>query len=118
MGDSTSAGQRFIHQLNQTRDALSNAAQHHDDRAIHISQAVHLLRGDMMVCARTVLAPAVADRLAALCEYMCTRLAYAELHDVDAPFGEVIRLLDELRRAWPSLDRTRVAASAATKVNA
>jgi flagellin-specific chaperone FliS len=60
------------------------------------------------------MAAQVANRLAALCEYMCARLTYAEVEGVDAPFSEVGRLLDDLRRASPSFDLTRSASPAAT----
>jgi flagellin-specific chaperone FliS len=101
------SGQRFLEYLDDALIALSSAGADPGGRAAYILQALQLLRGDMMSCARAVLTQTVAGRLAALCEYMCSRLHYAHVHGVDAPFAEVIRLLEDLRRAWPSLDRTR-----------
>ena len=112
MQENISPGQRFVNVLNQTRAAVLRASERPEERGIHIGQAVHLVRGDLMVCARAVMTRTVADRLAGLCEYMCARLGYAETHNVDAPFLEVIRLIDDLRRASPSLDRTRALAGA------
>jgi len=103
------SGQQFLDHLDDTLIALSSAGVDPAGRPAHILKALQLLRGDMMSCARAVLSPNVAERLGALCEYMCTRLHYAHVHAVDAPFTEVTRLLEDLRRAWPSLDRTRSA---------
>jgi hypothetical protein len=101
------SGQRFLEHLDDALIALSSAGADPGGRPAHILQALQLLRGEMMNCACAVLSPNVAERLGALCEYMCARLHYAHVHNVDAPFAEVTRLLEDLRRAWPSLDRTR-----------
>ena len=102
-----SHSRRFIQHLDEAIIALSSAGADRDARTAHIQHALALLRGEMMNCARAALTISVADRLTALCEYMCSRLDYAHVHGVDAPFAEVMRLLEDLRRAWPSLDRTR-----------
>lgn len=115
MHKSISPGQRFIAVANQTRGAVLKAVEFHEERGLYVGQAIHLLRNDVMLTARTAMGPRVADRLAALCEYMCTRLVYADVHNVDAPFYEVIRLLDDLKRASPSLDQTRAVATLATR---
>jgi hypothetical protein len=106
MQKSNSPGQPFINAINQTRAAIVSAAERRGERGVLIAQAIHLLRGNVVSCARSIMASGVADRLAALCEYMSSRLEYAEIHGVDAPLTEVIRLLDDLRRASPSLDHT------------
>ncbi len=105
-----SASERVMQQLDDAVIALSSAGADPEGRAFHIRTALQILGTDVMPGARALLSPAVADRLGALCEYMCTRLQYAHVHGVDAPFKEVIRLLEDLRRAWPSLDRTRASA--------
>jgi len=107
------SSQRFLDHIDDALIALSSAGVDPANRPAFILQAAHLLRGDIMSCARAVMSPHVADRLGALSEYMCARLHYAHVHNVDAPFAEVTRLLEDLRRAWPSLDRTRPARPAA-----
>jgi flagellin-specific chaperone FliS len=101
------SGRRFLEYLDDAMIALSSAGIDPEGRAACILQTLHLIRGDMMSCARAVLSPSVAGRLAALSEYMCSRLHYAHVHGVNEPFAEVMRLLEDLRRAWPSLDRSR-----------
>jgi len=48
----------------------------------------------------------LTERLAALYDYMCSRLLYANAHNVGAAFTEVAGLLRDLREAWASIANT------------
>jgi len=45
----------------------------------------------------------LAERLGALYDYMCSRLLYANAHNVSAPLTEVAGLLQDLREAWAGI---------------
>lgn len=47
----------------------------------------------------------LAERLASLYDYMCRRLAYANLHGDLGALDEVSRLLGDLREAWVQIGR-------------
>ncbi len=71
-------------------------------RVKNISKAIEIITMGL----KTSLDPQggeLADRLAALYDYMCSRLLHANAFSTDAPLVEVAGLLRDLRDAWSQI---------------
>lgn len=68
-----------------------------------IGKAIDIIDGGLKACLDHQAGGELSERLAALYEYMCTRLLYANLRNDRAALDEVARLLNELRGAWEEI---------------
>lgn len=69
-----------------------------------ISKAIEIIVNGLKVSLDMDAGGELAQRLAALYDYMAERLLYANLHNNRAAMDEVSRLLRDLREAWASID--------------
>jgi flagellar protein FliS len=88
--------------------ALSSAAvQMREKRSIEkgqsISRAIDIIANGLKASLDRNVGGELADRLAALYDYMCARLLQANLRDDMAALTEVTGLLGELRGAWEEI---------------
>jgi flagellar secretion chaperone FliS len=88
--------------------ALSSAAvQMREKRSIDkgqsISRAIDIIANGLKASLDRNVGGELADRLAALYDYMCARLLQANLRDDLAALTEVTGLLGELRGAWEEI---------------
>jgi flagellar secretion chaperone FliS len=88
--------------------ALSSAAvQMREKRSIEkgqsISRAIDIIANGLKASLDRNVGGELADRLAALYDYMCARLLQANLRDDVAALTEVTGLLGELRGAWEEI---------------
>jgi flagellar protein FliS len=65
-----------------------------------ISKAIEIINNGLKVSLDMEAGGELAERLAALYDYMTERLLYANLHSNRAALDEVATLLDGLREAW------------------
>lgn len=65
-----------------------------------ISKAIEIINNGLKVSLDMEAGGELAERLAALYDYMTDRLLYANLHSNRAALDEVATLLDGLREAW------------------
>lgn len=76
-----------------------------------ISKAVEIIVNGLKVSLDRDAGGVLADRLAALYDYMADRLVHANLHNSRPALDEVARLLQELAEAWSQINtRNTVAA--------
>lgn len=68
-----------------------------------ISQAIDIITNGLKASLDFSHGDELADRLAALYDYMGTRLLQANLHNDAAALSEVSRLLTELKTAWADI---------------
>lgn len=68
-----------------------------------IGKAIDIIDGGLKACLNHQAGGDLADKLAALYEYMCTRLLYANLRNDQAALAEVTCLLNDLRGAWEEI---------------
>lgn len=68
-----------------------------------ISKAIEIINNGLKVSLDMEAGGELAERLAALYDYMTERLLYANLHSNRAALDEVATLLDGLREAWMSI---------------
>lgn len=69
-----------------------------------ISKAIEIIVNGLKVSLDMDAGGELAQRLAALYEYMADRLLYANLHNNRAAMDEVAGLLRDLREAWASIE--------------
>lgn len=69
----------------------------------HISKGIEIISMGLAASLDPSAGGELADRLGALYEYMCRRLALANLQNNPAPIREVIDLLQGLRDAWAQI---------------
>ncbi len=72
-----------------------------------ISHAISIIDAGLKASLNKEVGGDLAHNLAALYDYMCQRLVYANLHNDGATLDEVSRLLAELRGAWESIRKTQ-----------
>lgn len=68
-----------------------------------IGNAINIIDGGLRACLDYNSGGQLAERLAALYEYMCNRLLHANLHNDRATLDEVAALLGELKSAWEEI---------------
>lgn len=68
-----------------------------------ISKAIEIIDTGLKACLDYRGGGDLAERLAALYEYMCNRLIHANLRNDNGALGEVSGLLRELRDAWQEI---------------
>ena len=93
--------------------ALSLAGQHMREKKIAekgkaISHAISIIEGGLKGSLNIKAGGEIAEKLAALYDYMCTRLLYANLKNSTAALDEVSRLLSELKGAWEEIAKKPV----------
>ncbi len=77
-----------------------------------ISQAISIIDAGLKASLNKEVGGDLAHNLAALYDYMCQRLVYANLHNDSTVLDEVSRLLTELRGAWESIRKPQGMAAA------
>ncbi len=82
-----------------------------------ISQAIDIIANGLQASLNFSAGDELANRLAALYDYMCTRLVHANLNNDAAALSEVSRLLGEIKSAWEEIadDPAAVSASGAAR---
>ena len=82
-----------------------------------ISQAIDIIANGLQASLNFSAGDELANRLAALYDYMCTRLVHANLNNDAAALSEVGRLLGEIKSAWEEIadDPAVVSASEAAR---
>ena len=80
-----------------------------------ISQAIDIIANGLQASLNFSAGDELANRLAALYDYMCMRLVHANLNNDAAALSEVSRLLGEIKSAWEEIadDPAAVSASGA-----
>lgn len=68
-----------------------------------ISQAIDIISNGLGASLNFSAGDELASRLAALYDYMCTRLLHANLHNDPAALKEVSYLLGEIKSAWEGI---------------
>lgn len=68
-----------------------------------IGNAINIIDGGLRACLDYNSGGELAERLAALYEYMCNCLLHANLHNDRATLDEVAALLGELKSAWEEI---------------
>ena len=81
-------------------------------KGMAISKAIEIIINGLKVSLDTNAGGELAERLAALYDYMSERLLYANLHNSQPALDEVAGLLATLREAWAEI-RSQVQPSAA-----
>jgi flagellar protein FliS len=77
-----------------------------------ISHAIEIIDGGLRACLDHKAGGELSERLAALYEYICNRLVYANLHNDQAALREAASLLGELKSAWEEIADDPAALSA------
>ena len=82
-----------------------------------ISQAIDIIANGLQASLNFSAGDELANRLAALYDYMCARLVHANLNNDAAALSEVGRLLGEIKSAWEEIadDPAVVSASEAAR---
>jgi flagellar protein FliS len=82
-----------------------------------ISQAIDIIANGLQASLNFSAGDELANRLAALYDYMCKRLVHANLNNDAAALSEVGRLLGEIKSAWEEIadDPAVVSASEAAR---
>jgi flagellar protein FliS len=68
-----------------------------------ISQAIDIISNGLGASLNFSAGDELANRLAALYDYMCTRLLHANVHNDQAALSEVSHLLGEIKSAWAEI---------------
>ena len=68
-----------------------------------VSKAINIITNGLKASLDTQAGGELAERLAALYDYMCARLLHANLHNQPAVLDEVSHLLAELKGAWEKI---------------
>ncbi|GAB4174357.1 MAG: flagellar export chaperone FliS [Rhodocyclaceae bacterium] len=101
--------------------AIAAAKQHMADADIEgkgrsLSKAIEIISNGLKASLNLEVGGELAGRLAALYDYMCQRLVYANLHDSQVTLDEVRSLLVELKEGWEEIGDAPPAAPAAGAV--
>lgn len=70
----------------------------------HITHAIEIISRGLQASLDPTVGGELSGRLNALYEYMCARLAFANLKNSTATILEVISLLKDLREAWSAIE--------------
>lgn len=83
------------------------------EKGTAVSKAINIITNGLKASLDMESGGELAERLAALYDYMVQRLLYANLKNQPAALGEVIALLTELRDAWAQIapEQQKVAAA-------
>lgn len=73
------------------------------EKGMAISKAINIITNGLKASLDMEAGGELADRLAALYDYMVQRLLFANLKNEPAALSEVITLLSELREAWAQI---------------
>lgn len=68
-----------------------------------VSRAINIIANGLKASLDMQVGGELAERLAALYDYMCTRLLYGNLHNHVPALDEVSHLLAELKSAWEQI---------------
>jgi len=68
-----------------------------------VSRAINIISNGLKASLDMQAGGELAERLAALYDYMCARLLHANLHNQPAALDEVSHLLAELKGAWEQI---------------
>ncbi|MCX7166917.1 MAG: flagellar export chaperone FliS [Rhodocyclales bacterium] len=82
------------------------------DKGEAISRAIDIVANGLRASLRFPAGDELPERLAALYDYMCTRLLHANLRNDPAALNEVSRLLAEIKSAWEEIGNDPAVASA------
>lgn len=98
--------------------AISTARLHLERNEIaakgqNISKAIDIINNGLLASLDKEAGGELAQNLAALYEYMCNRLLWANLKNDAAALDEVARLLGEIHGAWAEIAPGKLAARAA-----
>jgi flagellar protein FliS len=88
--------------------SIARALQHmreHEvaEKGVAISKAIEIIDGGLKASLDVEAGGPLAERLAALYEYMCLRLLHANMHDSEPALTEVASLLGEIKGAWEEI---------------
>jgi flagellar protein FliS len=75
----------------------------------NISRAIEIIESGLKASLDFESGGELAERLAALYDYMSSRLLYANLHSNSAALDEVMNLLNDLKGAWESIQTAAAA---------
>lgn len=81
------------------------------ERGRAISRAINIVASGLRASLNFSAGDELPNRLAALYDYMITRLAHANLHNDPAALQEVSRLLTEIKSAWEEIANDPAVAS-------
>lgn len=87
-------------------------AGHIEAKGNSVSKAIEIINAGLKASLDQSAGGDLAGRLAALYDYMCERLLYANLNDNTAAIDEVSGLLTGLREAWLSISPKKAEAAA------
>ena len=87
---------------------VASARQHMDARDIaakgeNISKAINIITNGLKASLNLEVGGELAERLAALYDYLCERLLFANMNNSPAALEEVRSLLNELKGAWEQI---------------
>jgi flagellar protein FliS len=77
------------------------------ERSAYISKAIDIINNGLKVSLDKTQGGELADRLAALYDYMVSRLLWANMKNDVPTMGEVLSLLGEIHEAWKAIDPER-----------
>ena len=77
------------------------------EKGASISKAIDIVTNGLKASLNTEQGGELAERLAALYEYISLRLLWANLKNDPAALDEAARLLGELQSAWAQIEDTR-----------
>ena len=83
------------------------AQNHVAEKGAAISKAIDIVTNGLKASLNTEQGGELAERLAALYEYISLRLLWANLKNDVAALDEAAQLLGELQSAWGQIDETR-----------
>lgn len=81
---------------------------HMPEKGAAISKAIDIITNGLLASLDTKEGGELAERLAALYEYISLRLLWANLKNDTAALDESARLLDELQSAWAQIDTSKL----------
>lgn len=74
------------------------------EKGRNISQAINIITNGLQASLNMEVGSELSQNLAALYDYMSTRLLYANMNNQIAPLIEVTKLLTELKEAWEQIE--------------
>lgn len=86
------------------------------DKGNEISRAIEIITNGLKASLNFDEGGDLSTKLAALYDYMCTRLLHANLHNDQAALDEVKQLLQEIKSAWEEIASDPTVVSGGRKV--